>query len=64
MKSKSIAITGLFLAVCLLFSACYGSVTRDKPIGDTDKAMRVLIYTVDRGDWDEAILLFLPQKGA
>lgn len=24
--------------------------TRDKPIGDTDKAMRVLIYTVDRAD--------------
>lgn len=50
MKSKLIAMTGLFLAVCLLFSACYNLAARDKPIGTAEQAERVLIYTVDRKD--------------
>ncbi len=50
MKSKSIALTALFVAVCLLFSACYNLATRDKPVGTAEQAERVSIYTIDRKD--------------
>lgn len=50
MKRKAIIMTWLFLAVCLLFSACYNLAARDKPNGTAEQAERVLIYTVDRKD--------------